>query len=198
MIHHRRNHAQSCSDRGGFTIAELLAASVLAVLLVTAVLSVLQTVTGRAAVYARESNHEFWHVRLQQQLAWDLTNSRSIRPVESGFELSGFAGRNFVSKTPMHCRSIVRYSVVEAAKQLCLMRSEIHPDALNLENQIQELVCLNISGVVIGAEGEQPAASEDNNIRIQVSEGDLPDQLHLELYSPSNSEPVFAHDFTLR
>ncbi len=185
-------------SRPGFTIVELLAAMVLAVLLIAAVLSVLRTVTSRTGIAVRESSHETWHARLQKQLAWDLTNSRTIRPIENGFELSGFAGRDFVSRTAIHCRAIIRYSVAEAAGRFCLMRSEEHPDALNLDNHTQDLVCLNVNGIVVGAAAGQHPSPDGNGVQVLAPDSDLPDQLHVEFYEPSSNSAVFSHDFALR
>ncbi len=191
------------TSRRGLTIVELLAATVLAVLLVTAVLSVLKTVTKQATAYNRQPVALAWHARLKQHLTWDLTNSRSIRPIDDGFELSGFAGRDVVSKNAVHCRSIIQYSVSRAGDQHCLMRSEVHPDALSLEHASKELVCLNVGGITIGAANEPSSSvsatkNGDGSPVIDVPEGAIAQQLRITLHEPNGLQVVFAHDFNLR
>lgn len=186
--------------RSGLTIVELLAATVLAVLLVTAVLGVLRTVTQRQIPVGEDTAAESWHSRLEGQLHWDLTNSRSIRPIENGFELTGFAGRAFSGRGAVHCRANIRYELVKASGHSCLLRTEIHPDSQSRDNRLVELVCLNVGEIMVDAPGEEVSreSASEAGFRISAPEGELPSALRVALFHSSSTDPVFSHDFAIR
>lgn len=188
------------SDRYGLTVVELLAATVLSVLLMTAVLGVLQTITIGQKSLVRGRTQDAWHGRFTEQLAWDLTNSRTIRPLETGFQLDGFAGRDFGSGLPIHCRTIVQYSLQSAGDRACLLRTEIHPQSLALDNHSTDMVAFDIDGVAIVSPGDAPSSTIDGQpvLHQTTIDGDLPPRVRLELYHESLTVPLFAYDYALR
>ncbi|MCA9077764.1 MAG: hypothetical protein KDA93_22245 [Planctomycetaceae bacterium] len=182
------------------TVVELLAATVLSVLLMTAVLGVLQTITIGQKSLMRGQTQEAWHGRFAEQLAWDLTNSRTIRPLETGFELDGFAGRDLGNGLPIHCRSVVQYTLVPAGDGNCLLRREIHPESLTLDNQSTDVVAFDVDSVAIVSPGDAPSSTIDGQLipRQTTIDGDLPPRVRVELYHPNQSISLFVHDYALR
>ncbi len=214
--------------RMGLTLIELLAATALATLLMVAVLGVLKSITrGQKVLLAREPI-ESWQLRLTEQLRWDLENSRAFKPIAAGFQLEGFAGRDFSSSATTHARSVIEYVVVRAGDRGQLIRRESHPDSLQLHNSISELVCLDLERIVLGRPGEQaspvanradfsgppspvatpPPTPQDRTTRTEspkstvvdrpVDSQPLPDRVAVTLYRSGTSTPVFSHAFLVR
>jgi hypothetical protein len=164
------------------TLVELLAATLLAALLMAA---------GPA---------EAWQARLVAQLEWDLANSRTAVTTADGFELGGFAGRDFASGAVLHCPTAIQYAVRNLGGQSCLLRSEAHLDSPNLENQSLELVSNRIERIVLGS-AEGAASTTSNAMKAQAKSAEdasIPDQPVVVLYGVGQENPVFEHAFILR
>lgn len=184
----------------GMTLVELLAATLLAALLMAAVLGVLKSVTRSQKALLRGGPAEAWQARLIAQLEWDLANSRTAVTTADGFELGGFAGRDFASGAILHCPTAIQYVVRNLGGQSCLVRSEAHLDSLNLDNQSLELVSNRIERIVMGsAEGAASKTSDAATARAKSAEdASIPDQPVVVLYGVGQENPVFEHAFILR
>ena len=146
--------------RRGFTLIELLVATLLAALLMAAVLGVLKGVTRSQKTLMRRDPDALWKTRLISQLECDLANSRSVVPTEDGFQLTGFAGRDFASGAALHGPTTIQYAVRNLAGQFWLVRSEVHLDSLNLDNDSLELVCNKVERIVFDSSDKQPPKAQ--------------------------------------
>jgi type II secretory pathway component PulJ len=182
------------------TLVELLAATILAALLMAAVLGVLKSVTRAQKVLARNGPTEGWQARLVNQLEWDLANSRTVVTTAEGFELGGFAGRDFASGAALHCPTSIQYAVRNLGGRSCLVRGEAHLDSLNLDNQSLELVCNQVERIVLGsADGAAPQLSSATKPQKNADDdASIPDQPVVALYGVGQEKPVFEHAFILR
>ncbi len=180
--------------RKGLTIVEVLAATLLAALLMSAVLGVLKAVTGHQKLFT-QGLPESWQPRLCSLLEWDLTNSKTVLVNADGFELRGYAGRDFTSGMPLHCRTTVEYAVKKVRGESCLVRTETHVDASNLDNAQSELVLNRIEGIVLGDAGSTAPSVQK---REASEEGDpLPEQVAVAITAADSHDEVFRHVFVL-
>jgi hypothetical protein len=180
------------------TLVELLAATILAAMLMAAVLGVLKGVTREQRALRGSASPMGWQTQLIRQLEWDLTNSRTLKMTASGFRLHGFAGRDFVSGAPLHCRTRIEYAVENMRGKSFLMRSEAHLNSPSLDNQSFDLVCNQIERIVLTpGQGGAPAANAGTANRDQADEGSIPNQPVVMLYSIGQEKPVFEHAFIL-
>ncbi len=180
--------------RRGFTLVELLVATLLAALLMAAVLGVLKGVTRSQKTLMRRDPDAPWKTRLISQLEWDLANSRSVIPTVDGFQLTGFAGRDFVSGAALHGPTAIQYAVRNLAGQSWLVRSEAHLDSLNLDNDSLELVCNQVERIVFNSPDKQAPKPQAKS----VEDAPIPDQPLVLLYGTGQEKPIFEHAFVLR
>jgi hypothetical protein len=174
---------------------EVLAATLLAALLMSAVLGVLKAVTGHQKTFTR-GLQESWHSQLCALLEWDLSNSKTVLPTADGFELRGFAGRDFVSGMAIHCRTSIQYDVKKLRDESCLIRTETHLDAPNLDSVRSELVLSRVEQIVLGdsvnrtPKGAKAADPEDGT--------PLPEQVTVIVIGSDTHAEMFRHVFPLR
>lgn len=180
------------------TLVELLAATCLSTLLMGGVLGVLTSLSrSQEAVLENHGFPPAWHQRLEEILAWDLENSRSIQGGGTQVTLIGFAGHDFSTGIPIHSPTIVRYEVIEVEDRRHLVRREIHPDSRSLENSISELICLDVAGIEISSSSAAPHATKAE-AKTSFPEGPIPSLLQVSLLSSKSSNPLFSKTFSLR
>jgi prepilin-type N-terminal cleavage/methylation domain-containing protein len=194
-----RPRVSKCLCRG-FTLIELLVATLLAALLMAAVLGVLKGVTRSQKTLMRRDPDAAWKARLISQLEWDLANSRSVVPTVDGFQLAGFAGRDFASGAALHGPTTIQYAVRNLAGQLWLVRSESHLDSLNLDNDSLEFVCNKVERIVFDSPDKQASQGRDKPKpqAKSVEDAPIPDQPLVLLYGTGQEKPIFEHAFVLR
>lgn len=189
------------SRRRAMTLVEVLAATVLASLLMVAVLGVLTSVTRGQKALLNSDVPDAWQRRLTAQLEWDLENSRSMRNIPGGILLDGFAARDPRTGTPIHCLSAVAYLIRGDGKATHLIRQETHPESLSLHNSRTELVCADVERIEFGrAAATQHRKSNQPSVPASkgLSDGPIPHQLNVELYRKGSVTPVYVHGFALR
>lgn len=183
----------------GLTLVELLAATVLSTLLMGAVLGLLTSLTrSQKGILA---NHEIpapWQTRLQGILEWDLQNSRSLISTPRGFQLEGFAGRDFSSGTPLHSPCRITYEIVEAADRRHLVRRETHTESLNLDNSTTALICLDVEKVVCGVPLAGAATAPGSDAPQGLPDGYLPDRVSVTLISSLDERILFSRTLATR
>ena len=176
-------------------MVEVLAATLLAALLMSAVLGVLKAVTGHQKAFNR-GLQESWQSQLCALLEWDLCNSKTVLLTSDGFELRGFAGRDLVSGMPLHCRTSIQYTVKKNRDDSCLVRTETHLDAPNLDSMRCELVLGRVERIVLGDSGSPTLKSPK---AAAPEEGTpLPEQATVVLIASDSHNEIFRHVFPLR
>jgi type II secretory pathway component PulJ len=183
--------------RSGMTLVELLAATILAALLMAAVLGVLKAITREQKALKSDGSSEPWQAQLIRQLEWDLTNSRSVVTTANGFQLIGFAGRDFATGAALHCRTSVEYAVQDVEGKSFLVRSEAHLDSANLDNQTLELVCNHVERVALSAADARSATAKKTAAN-GSDDASIPDQPLVSIYAPGQERPILEHAFVLR
>jgi hypothetical protein len=176
-------------------MVEVLAATLLAALLMSAVLGVLRGVTQHQKAFTR-GFEESWHSQLCGLLEWDLSNSKTVLVTADGFELRGFAGRDYVTGMPLHCRTSIQYTVKKVRYESCLVRIETHLDAPNLDSQRSELVLSRVEQIVLGE--PEGAAAKAAKAKEPEEGTPLPDQTTVVILGSDKHAEVFRHVFTLR
>jgi hypothetical protein len=197
----RRPRVVPLKDRGatpahfGFTVVEVLAATMLAALLMCAVLGVLKAVTSHQKAFTQGLPAP-WQPHLSALLEWDLSNSKTVLVNEYGFELRGFAGRDLASGMPLHCRTSIQYTVRKVRDESCLVRTETHLDAPNLDSVRSELVLSRVERIVVGdSTGAPPKVDQSTD----PQEGPpLPEQALVAVIASDSHTEVFRHVFALR
>jgi hypothetical protein len=176
-------------------MVEVLAATILAALLMSAVLGVLKAVTAHQKEFTR-GLPDPWRSRLCALLEWDLQNSKTVLLIPDGFELRGSAGRDLVSGVPLHCRTSIEYAVKKVRDDSCLIRTEIHLDAPNLDSVRRELVLGQVDRIDLGINLSSAGKTIPGR---DATEGDpLPDQASVALIASDSHAEVFRHVFTIR
>lgn len=187
---------RSRPSRGGFTLTELLAALTLTVLLMGSVLGML-TVVHRAQreVLEQHGIPAPWEVQLEEILAWDLENSRSIVVTESGVRLDGFAGRDLSTRAPLHCPARVEYEIVSVKDRRHLIRRETHVELLHLDNSLTELVCADVTQIRMGAPRAPGRALAQAEATKTLPNGPLPERLSVTLVGGTPPTVLFTRNF---
>ena len=182
-------------SRRGLTMVEVLAATLLAALLMSAVLGVLKAVTSHQKEFTR-GLPDSWRSRFCSLLEWDLQNSKTVLLNPDGFELRGLAGRDLASGIPLHCRTSIEYAVKKVRDESCLIRTEIHLEAPNLDSVRRELVLSQIERIDLGI---NPSSAGKAIPGKDSAEGDpLPDQATVCLIGSDSHAEVFRHVFPIR
>jgi hypothetical protein len=176
-------------------MVEVLAATLLAALLMSAVLGVLKAVTGHQKTF-RRGLQEPWHSQLCALLEWDLNNSKTVLPNADGFELRGFAGRDLVSGMALHCRTSIEYAVKKVRDESCLIRTETHLDAPNLDSVRSELVLSRVEQIVLGDSASR--TPKDTKAADHEDGAPLPEQVTIVVTGSDTHAEVFRHVFALR
>lgn len=176
-------------------MVEVLAAMLLAAMLMAAVLGVLKAVTSHQKAFTK-GLQESWQPQLSALLEWDLSNSKTVLLTAEGFELRGFAGRDLVSGMPLHCRTSIQYTVKEVRNESCLVRTETHLDAPNLDSVRRELVLSRVERIVLG---ESDGTTLKDNKAADPDEGTpLPEQATVAIIGSNTHAEIFRHVFPLR
>ena len=176
-------------------MVEVLAATLLAAMLMSAVLGVLKAVTSHQEAFTK-GLPESWQPQLSALLEWDLSNSKTVLLTAEGFELRGFAGRDLVSGMPLHRRTSIQYTVKKVRDESCLVRTETHLDAPNLDSTRSELVLSRVEGIVLGESGS--ATLKDSKAADPDEGTPLPEQATVAIIGSVNHAEIFRHAFPLR
>jgi hypothetical protein len=96
----------------------------------------------------------------------------------------------------LHCRTSIQYDVKKLREESCLIRTETHLDAPNLDSVRSELVLSRVEQIVLGdsvsrtPKGAKAADSEDGT--------PLPEQVTVVVIGSDTHAEVFRHVFPLR
>lgn len=131
-------------DRCGMTMIELMAASVLASLLMVAVLGILLTMSAQRRALRTIATVAPWREQLLAQLRWDFTNARTMSWSAGELRLYGLGGRDFATASVTQRPSEVIYSIRRMTGKNWLLRSEIDVDSRSNRNMRAELVCFGV------------------------------------------------------
>ena len=187
--------------RSGFTLLELVAATLLAAMLCVAVMGI----TANSARQSREIKNQFparpWLAPLAEQIHWDIVQARSFRVRPDSIELHGFGGRDFTTAVAYHGPTVVTYQIVKDGDVHWLLRKEAHVDDLTSRFFRTEFVCKDVGSIRLSAlsgqsdVGRQPAdplqdllpPMEEQDLQ---SEGPLPERVVVTMIGQDNQTPI--------
>jgi hypothetical protein len=162
----------------GLTAIELLSATALAVMLMTAVLGVVGSLSRQEDVLFKRRPVEPWRVQLEKRLLWDLQHAQVYRFDGNSLVLTGLGSRDFAERLPTFEPAIIEYAIRDNS----LIRRETHPESLSNANVAMELVLTGIVQILVGSGEEQ--------------EGPIPNRIAI-TFLGTNGTPLFEHAFVL-
>ena len=139
----RARFARGAACRG-MTVVELLTATLLATMLMTAVLGVLRNLALQQKVLFERQPVRTWRLPLIRQIRWDMINARQVVYQPGMLTLNGFAGRSFDNGRATGRPTRVIYYIAQNGSLGFLVRQEIHVDSLNEDNSRLELMLGNV------------------------------------------------------
>ncbi len=131
----------------GVTLVEVLVATMLSVVLLTAIGGILRSMQTQRKALAGDTGEAEWRRSLVDQLTWDILNSRRIHVRANRVRLIGYAGRDPETGMPEHRPTEVVYQVVSEAGQSWLIREETRLDDRTNHNWTRELVAHDVGSI---------------------------------------------------
>ena len=182
--------------RPGFTLAELLAATILSTLMLAAVLGVLTGMTRQQRQLEEMTPREAWQTRFVNQLEWDLVNSRMLIPQKTGFQLRGYAGKDPVTGTLHHKPTLIEYIIHDTGESRILLRKTASYSPNSIEAGFSEVVAFDVSQIKLtSAVPETVSHAEDV---VSLNEGPIPAQVAVLLFDSETSLPILTHAYILQ
>lgn len=171
------------------TAVEVVASTILASMLMVAVIGVLRGLKAKEDALAAQAVRRPWARSLDAVLHRDLQNSYSYQSTISGIILTGYGGRTEESGVATWLPTTIVYAVNRSDNQSWLVRREV-PQFLDSQPN-QELVLSGVSAlrVLSGAVGNQNTAATTT-----ARETPIPSSLTFECLSPSG-ELIYAYQF---
>lgn len=183
------------------TLIELMAASALAVLLMTASLGVIRSLVVQRRAVENNAPIEPWRRRLSEQLRWDLNNARKMCSRTQELRLTGYNATDFSTSAATHRPSEIIYSVRNEGDRFWLLRQEIHLDAAVLNNSRTEVVAADVRAMEIN-DLEKPDEEQNNNRKANndgpVVYVSIPKQLHVVLHGVKENETILEESVVLQ
>lgn len=190
----RTRHA----SRSALTIIEVLVATLLASLMLSAVAGLLGALARQERILSAKQHQPAWQIQLSEELLWDLRNARRYAVTESGVFLDGFGGRDFGSLRPTGEPALIAYALVDAGGERWLVRQELHPaDRTNRIPRV-DLVCRGAEQLQWGeAVVKQPLSGNPvwpNADRFM----NIPEHVAVQLLASGAAEPIFQEVLCVR
>lgn len=136
------------STRLGLTAIEVLASTVLASLLMVAVLGVLRGLRAQEAALDLRLPVESWQSTLNSVLQQDLENSRTYELRDTALILNGLGGRDSTTGAAIWQPAVIAYAVVTDGERSWLVRREA---PANGEPARQELMLAGVTEIHAGS-----------------------------------------------
>lgn len=145
--------------RSGFTLAELIAASVLGVMLLAALTGLLRSIGRQDRLARAVSGDRAWTEALAEQLRVDCANARQIIPIAGGIRLLGYLARDGGVQTATLRPAQVVYRVGGDARQRWLVREQYPVDEPGGRLRRVDLVAVGVARMeVVVLDDQVPAA----------------------------------------
>lgn len=202
-----RFHGRSASQVAAMTLVELLAATALAALFMTASAGVLRLLAAERRVLDGHRTPPAWREQLIERLHWDLANSRSMRLTRTTFELTGYAGHDFQTGAVTHHPTEVIYELRRQNTRDWLVRREVHQNDAAPDCRRSELVCDGVCTMTArlaktdaAKAGEKETGDGVWSHDRPMQWGSIPDRLQVGLRGSrdKNSEVVLDEVFCIR
>jgi len=161
------------TTRHAMTLVELLAATSLAVLLLTASFGVLGSLVAQRKALAGDGTESPWRKRLGEMLRWDLSNARRMCLRQKELRLVGYGGVDFDSAEATHRPTEIIYTIRSDGDRSWLFRREIHLDSDSLHNSRDELVAVGVTSIAV-YDPERSDEQELDHLNEKLPNADAP------------------------
>jgi hypothetical protein len=131
------------------TLIELMAASALAALLMTAMFGLLRAMSVQRNTLFKNRVIEPWRDQLVEQLRWDFSNARQMSVTPEELHLVGYGGCDFATKAATLRPTEIIYSIKVDGRHHWLLRKESHLDSNSLNNSHTEIAAPGIAAIVV-------------------------------------------------
>lgn len=171
------------NDQPGMTSLEVLCATVLASMLMSAVLGVVGGIAKRDQALARRSPEPDWARRVKRQLQEDFSQANRIEFERDGFFLYGPIGRDPASQAASWLPAAVRYRVVDGGDfELggMLLRSEKTLDSAAADDR-PEVVAFRVESVAVAESGVDHQQQPGGGFTSDLRGGVLPSQVSVSI-----------------
>ncbi len=149
---------------GGFTLIEALAATALAAIMMTAVMTVVSALAHDDSRQANESERESWQQRMIELVEQDLRYSDSVTDQGDGVLMTGHLSLDQDTLTPTHRPVQVSYHIRKFADKSWLIRSQTDLESRALDNSWSEVVCSGVRAIkVMNAQQSTSSAANDKD-----------------------------------
>lgn len=179
--------------RRGLTAVEVIVSTMLASMLMVAVLGVLRGLKSQEAALDVRMPAEVWQRTLDAVLQHDLENSRSYELTARSLLLKGFGGRDVETGSATWEPATIVYEIVEDGHRTWLARGET-TTAMPSGQGPRELVLADVSSIRAGVTidlGESVPTPLPSSTRREMP---ISDGLVLEFWS-ANGGPVYGYRF---
>lgn len=189
---------QKATARRAMTLVELMAASALAAVLLSASFGVIGSLAAQRKTQTCDGYTEPWRKQLSEQLRWEIANARKMCATPTELRLVGYCSTDFVTDEATHRPCEIIYSIHNDGSRSWLIRREIHLDSGTLKNSRTELAAAGITRIdAFDPKARNNARREDrrkrNQPRIYMP---VPDRLQLTLYG-ENEEVALINELVV-
>ncbi len=152
------------NKRRGFTLIEALAATALAAIMMTAVMTVISALAHDDSQAVNDSKRESWQQRMIELVEQDLRYSDSVLDQGDGVLMTGHLSLDQDTLKPTHRPVEVMYHTRKYADKSWLIRSQTDLESRALDNSWSEVVCSGVRAIkVMNAQQSTSSAANDEN-----------------------------------
>jgi len=156
----------------GFTLIESLAATVLAAIMMAAVMSVVSGIVHSDKAVHDNTHDADWRRRVIQVIKRDLQHAEEVQTLDDRVILTGYASLDRKTLKPTHRPAIVTYAINQHAGQSWLIRTQTDTESRSLHNAWGQVMCSGVLGISVLTEAEVGAVEQPDAL---PTEGDQAD-----------------------
>ncbi|MEZ6192077.1 MAG: prepilin-type N-terminal cleavage/methylation domain-containing protein [Phycisphaerales bacterium] len=131
----------------GFTLIEALAATALAAIMMTAVMSVVTAIARSDKMEDRTPDQSDWRSRVSEVIRQDVRHAHTVESRDNRITFTGHVSLDRKRLNPTHRPAVVTYSVVQDTGQSWLFRTQTDTEDRSLHNSWSQAVCSGIRGI---------------------------------------------------
>jgi len=136
---------RSVHHRGGFTIVELLVSTLLAAMLMTAIMGLAASASRSREFMDKADTEPAWSTRLIELLRWDLQNATTVRISGKTVSIEGFGYLSPIDGSAGHRRVGVTYLIeTDDDDRSVLVRKQVQHDSTTNKNTRIDLMCIDV------------------------------------------------------
>jgi len=160
------------NHRDGFTLIETLAATALAAIMMTAVMTVVTAIARSDKAVGVDPHDADWRRRVVWVIKRDLQHADEIQSLDDRVILTGHVSLDPQTLKPTHLRAEVTYAIRQHAGKSWLIRTQTDPQSRSLHNAWAQVVCAEVSGLAVST---QAGATEDTSAESSPTSDDQAD-----------------------